>query len=288
MRRLITLALLASLVAAAPPAGAAGPHSLRFYGNGSGDIDRIKFRIDDPATADEPPRPADVGATNFTIELWLRTAPGNAAGAIGCGWNLNWINGNIVVDRDRYGQGRKFGISLGSGRVAWGVTNGVNESRTVCGDTDLRDGTWHHVAVQRRRSDGMLWIWVDGRLEARADGPDGNVSYPDGGIPGNFCGGPCTGSDPFLVIGAEKHDAGGAYPSFHGWVDEIRLSTKLRYLRAFAPPGSAFGVDTATAALYHLNEGSGNVVHDARGLSNGMRRFGGDPRGPRWSTATPF
>jgi hypothetical protein len=90
------------------------------------------------------------------------------------------------------------------------------------------------------------------------------------------------------VIGAEKHDAGQAYPSFHGWVDELRLSTKIRYRGAFAPPRKRFRLDAATAALYHFNEGSGTVVHDVRGLSNGVRKVGGDPVGPRWSSANPF
>ena len=78
------------------------------------------------------------------------------------------------------------------------------------------DNQWHHVAVQRRRSDGFLSLYVDGTLQASADGPDGDVSYPDNGVPGNFCGGPCTNSDPFLVLGAEKHDAGAAFPSYEG------------------------------------------------------------------------
>lgn len=284
----ILVALTALLAVPGEPAQAAGPHSLRFFGNGVDDIDRVKIRVDDPTTANEPSRPADVGATSFTIELWLRTAPGNTADPVACGQDVDWIYGNIVLDRDRYNQGRKFGLSLAAGRVVFGVTNGANASRTICGDTDLRDGLWHHVAVQRRRSDGMLWLWVDGVREARADGPNGDISYPDGGIPGPYCGGPCTRSDPFLVLGAEKHDAGAAYPSFHGWIDELRLSTTLRYRRAFTPTAHRFAVDAETAALYHLDEGSGNVIHDAAGSSDGRRRFGGSPAGPAWSTRSPF
>jgi hypothetical protein len=281
--------VLAAVVAVMSSTSAlsSGPHSLRFFGNGVDQIDRVKIRIDDP-TDSQPGPPADIGATSFTIELWLKTSSGNSATSIDCGWNINWINGNIAVDRDRYGQGRKFGLSMGAGVIAWGVTNGSGTSRTVCGDTDLRDGAWHHVAVQRRRSDGMLWIWVDGALEARADGPNGDVSYPDDGVPGDYCGGPCTASDPFIVIGAEKHDAGSSYPSYHGWIDEIRLSTRLRYASAFTPPADPFDVDGATAALYHLNKGSGNTIHDARGPSDGVRKFGGNPAGPRWTSATPF
>ncbi|GIU96466.1 MAG: hypothetical protein KatS3mg013_0269 [Actinomycetota bacterium] len=287
--RLVAAGLLAVLAvgAVAAPAGARSG-SIRFFGNGVDDIDRVKIRVDDPTTSREPPRPADVGRTDFTIEWWLRAASGNDAGPVTCGTNVDWIYGNVIVDRDRYNAGRKFGVSLAGGRIVFGVTNASLVSRTICGDRDLRDGRWHHVAVQRRRSDGMLWLWVDGRLEAKADGPNGDVSYPDGGVPGSYCGGPCTRSDPFLVIGAEKHDAGPAYPSFHGWVDELRISTTLRYRRAFDPPRRPFRPDAGTAVLYHLDESSGTVVHDALGGADGVRRVGGDPVGPRWSRRSPF
>ncbi|HNP62640.1 MAG TPA: Calx-beta domain-containing protein [Woeseiaceae bacterium] len=267
----------------------ANASSLRYFGNGTNDIDRVKIRIDDPAN-NAPGPPADIGASDFTIELWLKAASGNNAGAVSCGFNYSWINGNVVVDRDRFNQGRTFGVSLGAGRVAFAVQNASNESRTLCGSTDLRDGAWHHVAVQRRRSDGFMSVYVDGALEASGDGPDGDVSYPDNGVPTNDCGGPCTGSDPFLVIGAEKHDAAPQYPSFSGWVDELRLSSSLRYSANFAPAQQAFVADANTAALYHFDEGSGDVINDSSsaGQSPGERRFGGNPAGPAWSADTPF
>lgn len=289
MRRGLVAVLLGLALAAQAGPALAGNTSLRFFGNGRDDIDRVKIRVDDP-TDEEPGPPADVGATDFTIEFWLRArAAENAAGRVRCGANVNWIYGNIVLDRDRYNQDRKFGISIAGGRVVFGVSGDGTGDRTICGDSDVLDGRWHHVAVQRRRSDGKLWLYVDGRLEARADGPDGDVSYPDDGVPGDFCGGPCTRSDPFLVIGAEKHDAGPAYPSFAGWVDEIRLSTVLRYTgRRFRVPMSPFRPDGDTAALYHLDVGRGRRVGDALGLSPGRRRVGGDPVGPRWSRRDPF
>jgi hypothetical protein len=160
--------------------------------------------------------------------------------------------------------------------------------RTVCGASDVRDLAWHHVAAQRRRGDGRMWLFIDGALAAEADGPDGDISYPDDGVPGNFCGGPCTNSDPFLVIAAEKHDAGPAYPSFSGWIDEVRLSRTLRYAAPFSRPTAPFTTDGDTAALYHADEGAGTVLHDALGLSDGELRFGGAPVGPVWSTESPF
>jgi hypothetical protein len=264
-------------------------HSLRFRGNGVGDIDRVKIRIDDPSNA-LPGPPADVGATDFTIEFWLKgSLDENRAASVRCGSNVEWIRGNIVIDRDRFSQDRKFGVSLAGGRIVWGVSGDRTGDRTLCATTMILDGRWHHVAVQRRRSDGFLWVFVDGRLEAQEDGPDGDVSYPDDGVPGNHCSGPCVQSDPFLVFAAEKHDAGREYPSFNGWLDEVRLSRSLRYATNFTVATEPWAVDANTAALYRFEEGAGDDIVDSAGnASPGVRRFGGTPPGPEWSTDTPF
>ena len=211
----------------------------------------------------------------------------NSAGQISCGSNNNWIYGNIVFDRDRYNQGRAYGISLGAGRVAFGVDGDGTGNTTICGTASVRDDQWHHIAVQRQSSDGWMWLFVDGALQAQADGPDGDVSYPDNGVPGNFCGGRCTFSDPFIVLGAEKHDAGSEYPSFSGWLDEVRISTVLRYSAPFMPPQQPFTTGAGTAALYHFDEPSGTNVVDENGNSSpGFMSVGAN--GPLRSTETPF
>jgi len=257
--------------------------ALRFHGNGVNDIDRVKIPLDDPTTSIPGP-PADVGATDFTLEFWLRAlAEENLAPAVACGANDNWIYGNIVVDRDRYNQGRAFGLSLAGGVVVFGVRGDGTGAATICGTSNLLDGQWHHIAVQRRRADGQLWLYVDGRLESQAIGPGGDISYPDGGLPGNFCGGPCTNSDPYLVLGAEKHDAGPQFRSFAGWLDEMRISDILRYTAGFSRPSAPFVPDFNTVALYHFDD-IGDVITDSSGApggpSNGVRRFGGSPAGP--------
>jgi Concanavalin A-like lectin/glucanases superfamily len=269
--------------------GGVGPgYALRFFGNGVGDIDRVKIRIDDDTNA-QPGPPHDVGATDFTIELFMRAdASDNLAPAIGCG-GYAWIDGNIVVDRDRFNQGRGFGLSVGGGLLNFGVIDAQQSSETICGTSNVLDGQWHHVAIARRRSDGMLWLWVDGMLDASADGPDGDLSYPDDGVPGNFCGGPCDFSDPFLVIGAEKHDAGPSYPSYSGLVDELRISTTLRYTAPFSPPTTPWSPDAETAGLYHFDEGRGRSTADAAAVPVVAElKVGGTPSGPLWSMVTPF
>jgi hypothetical protein len=276
------------LLAGSLPVCAEG-YSLRFHGFGGDDVDRVKI----PAAgvhelSPEPGPPVDVGASDFTLEFWVRgrleenTAPGTA-----CGFGPDWIYGNVLFDRSQWEPGgRSFGLSLGAGRLSFGVTNEARESRTICGNTMILDGVWHHVAVQRRLLDGRISIYVDGALDARDEGPDGDLSYPPAGRGG-------LDKDPYLVIGAEKRDAGPSFPSFHGWIDEVRFSSSLRYAGSFAPPSEPFVPDEETVALYHFDEGAGERVIDsaraAGGPSHGLRRFGGSPvPGPEWSRETPF
>jgi len=260
-----------------PPGGST--YSLRFYGNGVNDIDRVKIPMSNTVGASLP---VNIGAGDFTIEFWLRHAPGeNTSGACSEGGD-NWINGNIIFDRDIFGTPDygDFGISLYGGRIAFGVNNG-STGQTICSMTTLATNQWHHVAVTRRNN-GEMSIFLNGALDRRiTNGPSGNVSYR--------VGRPITDNqwwnEPFLVIGAEKHDYDrNSYPSFSGWVDEVRISNNVRYTGAFTPPGAPFTPDADTVGLYHFDEGSGSTVLDSSGAaggpSHGERRFGGSPAGP--------
>ena len=276
-RILPAIALLAGVFLAA--ADASGAASLRFRGNGTGDIDRVKVPIDDPGNSHPGPA-ADVGATDFTIEFWMKaSAADNGAAPVACGANVAWRSGHVVVDRDRFQLDRKFGVSIAGGTVVFGVSGDGTGDRTICGARPVLDDAWHHVAVERRRSDGRMWIFVDGILDAEGDGPDGDVSYPDAAIP-------AAPNDPYLVFGAEKDDTGTQSPSYSGYLDEIRVSTILRYARSFTRPRHPFTPDADTAALYRLDEGSGDVVADvsgaAAGTADGWRAYGGSPSGPDW------
>ncbi len=278
-------AILAALVVNfAQVAPASGGYSLRFYGNGVNDIDRVKIPID-------PHRPVDVGATDFTIEWWMKALPGeNASNAVQCNTESGWIYGNILFDRDVFGPGDygDYGIALNGGRIAFGVSYG-SSGTTLCGTLPVADGLWHHVAVTRRYSDGQLCIFVDGQLDSCGNGNVGSnrdISYRDGRSTSY------PNSDPFFVIGAEKHDAGPSYPSYRGWVDEVRISNVLRYTGNFSRPTQPFIPDSFTVALYHFDEGTGNTITDSSGApggpSNGVRNYGGSPPGPEWSSETPF
>jgi len=211
-----------------------------------------------------------------------------------CGFNIDWIFGNIVIDRDRFNQDRKYGVSIAGGEVVFGVSGDGTGDATLCSTTNVLDDGWHHVALQRRRSDGLLSLYVDGVREALLDGPDGDVSYPDDGVPGPFCGGPCTNSDPFIVLGAEKHDAGASFPSYAGLLEELRFSNVLRYSgTSFSVPTGPFVADASTVGLYHFDGPVGacsGTVPDASSVPTaGVCRFGGAaPAGPVYAADSPF
>jgi glucose/arabinose dehydrogenase len=280
MKRLLLLAAISTL---ATGFAHAGSYSLRFFGTGSGDIDRVKVPLASPVPAS---RPVNVGG-DFTVEFWLKALPGQNAGVATAGSGEGWRNGNVVVDRDVAGAGDfgDFGISLSAGRVAFGTSVG-GTAFTLVGATAIDNGAWRHVAVTRALATGTMAIYVDGKLDASVGGPSGTLSYRVGRST-SF-----PNSDPFLVLGAEKRDAGASFPSFRGWLDEMRVSSSVRYAAVFARPKAAFATDAQTVALYHFDEAGGNILFDASGAaggpSNGTIMRGGASNGPAWSSDTPF
>lgn len=279
--RWLLLLLLLSAAPSSPRARAAGGFSLRFYGNGGGDIDRVKILVEG--------RSINVGG-DFTLEWWMKaTLSENPSSPCMSAPGDLWIFGNIMFDRDIFGLGDygDYGISLAGGRIAFGVNQGGN-GFTLCGSTPVADGNWHHIAVTRRQSDGRMQIFVDGRLDASGFGPSGDIRYRDGRST-DFP------NDPYLVIGAEKHDVDrNMYPSYSGWIDEVRISRIVRYSGPFSPPTAPFTPDADTIALYPFDEGpvgpcTGGIV-DATGANPGECRYGSVDRtaGPVYSTDTPF
>ena len=265
-----------------------GRTSLRFYGHGSDDVDRLKIRLNDLSLG----APADVGQGDFTIEWWLKALPGeNNTPFANCAGFDAWRTGNIILDRDRAGQGRDYGVSLAGGALVFGVRGEAGGELNLCGSETVIDGEWHHVALQRRASDGWLWMYVDGVLQTQGDGPDGDISYPNGANPLDLCGGPCT-NDKFLVVGAEKHGIDPSLRSFSGWIDEMRISNMLRYSADFNAPTQPFSTDPSTVALYHFDDSPANFAYDTSGNeggpSNASRRIGGPSNGPAWSSDIPF
>lgn len=242
-------------------------NALLLNGAGVQDGDRVKIPVRNTA--------ANIGATDFTIEFWLNaTLTANRSSTCTEG-NDTWITGNIILDRDifntpSYGD---FGVSLAGGRIAFGLHNG-SQGMTICSPANIADGQWHHVAVSRRASDGMMYIHIDGVLSRSYDGPNGNISY-------NNTRTTTWPNDPFLVIGAEKHDYDpSTYPSYAGLFDELRVSSSLRYSGNFSRPGTPFSYDASTILLYHFDETGtpATTVDVASGVNGQVRYYNTYPR----------
>ncbi len=250
--------------------------ALRFFGNGQGDIDRVKIPIDNPH------KNADVGYS-FTIEFQMKAnIADNPLGYIANqGENDDWTLGHVIIDRDIFGAGDygDYGISLVNGKIAFGVNNGFN-SYTIISEAFVADGNWHYIALTRDSNYGLLQVFVDGILDKSVvTNVTGDISYRNDREH-------TWPNDPYIVLGAEKHDYDNSnYPSFNGILDELRISNIIRYSSDYNPQ-IVLSDDEFTMALYHFDEGTGNILYDNALLygnsSNGIIMYGGDPYGPVW------
>lgn len=275
--RIALLLVLATGCAIAAASAQVSHHALRFYGAGTGQQDRVKIRIDSPATV------LDVG-NDFTIEFWMRCAAAQNNGTVNNTFDGDgWITGNVIVDRDQYSTTDygDYGISIGAGDAARVLAFGLastNGGRTIVGTNNVGDNAWRHVAVTRVRTSGLMRIYVDGRLDAEGTGPTGDLSYRDGRATA------WPNSDPFLVLGAEKHDVGPAYPSYNGFLDEFRVWTQAL---SQAQISNVFRDVIATntpglIACYRFEEGSGTNVFDSTGRSPTGRLIAGVTNNGQW------
>lgn len=269
LRTWITIAALAAI---APDLSAQGSsNAVRFFGTGTNQQDRVLIPIDDDVAGPDASSPCDVGAGSFTIEFWVRgllsdNPTTNWGGDVEQA-NVDWILGNIVVDRDIWGpSSRDFGISIAGGFVRFGTghadVGAQDGDHTLEGSTNVLDGNWHHVACVRDAATGIKRIYVDAALDvaSSANVSRDDLSYPNAGVQGAQ-----TPWGPYLVIGAEKHDAGPGFPSFSGRVDELRIWNVARsandvlgsFDRVVAPNSSGL------VGMYRFEEGSGTSVSDS-------------------------
>ncbi len=273
---------LSESTTAGPAAQTTGQSSLRFFGTGAEEPGRVRIPLG-PLNAGRITALAPVNVSgDFTIEFWMKaTAADNPAPACPNGWYY----GHIIVDRDVDGAGDygDYGIALCDGRLAAGVSVGEDD-RQLVSNIVVTDGQWRHIALTRSNG-GRIELFVDGTPAGSTDGPTGRVDYrtereteqPD--------------SDPYLVLGAEKHGYPGSY-HYSGLLDDLRISNVARYSGPFSRPTGPHAVDAQTVALYRFDEGSGTFVGDSSGAtggpSHGTLIVRGNPAGPVWSTDTPF
>jgi len=240
----------------------------------------------------DPQVPADVGG-DFTIEFWMKAEPGGNSSAACQAGEDGWRFGNVIMDRGITGSPDhgEYGLSLSGGRIAFGVAS-ERGRQTVCGLIDVADNRWHHVAATRRASDGQLRVYVDGTESAQGSGPVGDVSYRDGR--------PTTdgSQDPFLVLGGAKQTDGSGTntprQAYAGWLDDVRVSSRVRYAAPFDRPQGPLTGDADTVVLFHFDEGPAGPCSSAvldssgHGTHGQCRQSGAGTPGPAYVADTPF
>ena len=111
------------------------------------------------------------------------------------------------------------------------------------------DGLWHHVAFT---CDGVtINGFIDGQLVATM-----SASAPIT---------PCAA--PFWIGWMNNLSAGMDQNPFNGTLDEIRISSVIRYTDTFVP-STNLGTDGDTVAYWPCNDGAGTGLADASGNGN--------------------
>jgi hypothetical protein len=210
----------------------------------------------------------NIGATDFTIEFWMKVPAGVINIPVGGG--NGWIWGNIILDRDIHGNYPEgFGISLYDGNIRFGTGPNPDANTIETSGVNVADGNWHHVAVVRTLS-GQARIYVDGIQRASGSVLGGDVSYA-GPYAGGYINPPdCNeDKDPYMVLGAEKYDyfwcsiGDPLYAlnnAYSGYLDDLRISNVARYNSNFTVPTAPHPEDSNTVAIYRFDD---NTASDA-------------------------
>ncbi|MBA4017129.1 MAG: hypothetical protein C0483_08155 [Pirellula sp.] len=144
-------------------------------------------------------------------------------------------------------EGRGIGIDLDKGAANSLISrelNGVEGYVRATAPQPLDTSLPHRLAAVY---DGTkLRLFVDGKLQATTE------------LKGKYLPSPL----PF-IIGASPEVTGIDYP-FTGTIDEVRISKSARYTQDYVPK-SRLDADADTLALYHFDDGSGDVLRDASG-----------------------
>ncbi|MBI2388508.1 MAG: hypothetical protein HYV09_02725 [Deltaproteobacteria bacterium] len=168
-------------------------------------------------------------------EAWAKINPVAPTDAIYLSSTAAGADSNFIM--------RCFG---GLNKIAFAVQSGsfIEASYPVNCD----DGLFHHVAGCRvvSGSTATLTLYWDGALVGTASGPAAYVGTPA----------------PVYVGGVTYGQDGLA-----GVIDEIRISSTLRYSGPFTPQ-RRFATDSSTVALWHLDEGVGTSSADASGAGH--------------------
>ena len=174
---------------------------------------------------------------------------------------------NFVDLITRKDESYSFYISFNNGQPDWilfEIWTTLFDSVKLGVETDISVG-WHHVVAvydnEFTENEDMLAIFLDGNRIAYSPDENLHVDWATG-IPNSIW----------------KQEIGGVQggQGFYGYLEEIRLSSVVRYSGAtYTVPTEPFVADADTRALWHFNETPGSTVF-ADGSSYGNDLTGGD------------
>lgn len=93
---------------------------------------------------------------DFSLGIWINTTVNTGNGS------SQWWGGRGVLDAEVGGSTTDFGISMGSGIIMFGT--GSNDT-TIRSSSSLNDGDWHYILATRKKSTGVMQLYIDGSLD---------------------------------------------------------------------------------------------------------------------------
>jgi hypothetical protein len=181
----------------------------------------------------------------YTLELWFKVDANPTGG---------FIAGNFAGDVETGFEGYMFVINSDNSLVVFYSTLSGQDPEGLTGGFVV-DGAWHHVAA--------TWDGSSGDYQIFTDGVAGESKVSTNPL--------VVGSAP-LTVGKVGVDGGIT-------IDDVRLSSVVRYNGSFSPP-SSLADDGNTVAHWKFDEGSGTTAHDGSGNGHDGTLQGSPP--PEW------
>jgi hypothetical protein len=216
----------------------------------------------DGAVASAPALAAYNPAGDFTIEGWVYPTALSGFQTIAAHWDTT---ANSTASYALYYDA--------SGVIGLDTSSTGADEVPVMGTGKVVANKWNHVAATFTASTKTVAFFKDGAAAGSSTVAFNHVA--------------ATTGVPFTIgaLAMSPADVGVRDPqSVIGYVDEVRLSSNVRYTTAFTP-AKALTPDASTLALFHLDEGSGATAADASSagnaatLSNGATFFASCPAG---------
>jgi Concanavalin A-like lectin/glucanases superfamily len=131
-------------------------------------------------------------------------------------------------------------------------------------------GAWHHLASSY--GGGAIKLYVDGSRSAAGSGTD-RIPNPVSKV---FIGATARNEHPIDPVRGEEW-----WPPIQGLIAEVRMSSVDRYPNDFVPE-RRLSSDASTVALWHLDEGTGDVARDS-----GPNHLDGSIVNAKWVASPP-